>query len=41
LNAPAGSIIPTRLSQTTNPNGGKECAEYINDIFAGEIGKKM
>lgn len=32
LNVPDGSVIPTRLSATTNPSGGKECAEYINDI---------
>ena len=41
LNTPAGTIIPTRLSQTTNTNGGKECAEYVNDIFASEVGQRM
>jgi len=41
LNAPAWTIIPTRLWQTTNKNWGKECAEYINDIFADEIGQRM
>lgn len=35
LNTPAGSIIPTRLKTVsdTNINRGKECAEYVNDIF--------
>ena len=41
LNTPSGTIIPTRLKQTTNKNGGKECAEYINDIFANDIGARM
>lgn len=41
LNTPSGTIIPTRLKTTTNKNGGKECAEYINDIFANDIGARM
>ena len=32
LSAPNSTIIPSRLSETTNPNGGKECGEYVNDI---------
>ncbi len=32
LDAPDGIVIPSRLSETTNKNGGKECAEYVNDI---------
>jgi len=32
LSVPDGTIIPSRLGETTNPNNGKECAEYINDI---------
>ncbi len=38
LGAVDGTIIPTRLSQTTNPNGGKECAEYVNDITGAWLG---
>lgn len=41
LNASDGAIIPTRLSKTTNPNGGKECAEYVNDIFASSVWVRM
>lgn len=37
LNTPDGTIIPTRLSETTNKNGGKECAEFVNDA----IGKSL
>lgn len=34
LNAPAGTMIPTRLKELSPHNpGGKECAEYVNDIF--------
>lgn len=32
LDAPDGMVIPSRLSETTNSNGWKECAEYVNDI---------
>ena len=32
LSAPDGTLIPSRLKQTTNPNNGKECAEFVNDI---------
>lgn len=32
LTAPDGTIIPSRLSQTTNKNNWKECGEYVNDI---------
>ena len=32
LDAPDGMVIPSRLSETTNDNGWKECAEYVNDI---------
>ena len=32
LSAVDWTVIPTRLSETTNPNGGKECAEYVNDV---------
>jgi len=32
LSVPDGTVIPTRLKETTNPNGGKECAEFINDV---------
>lgn len=39
LNAEDGSLIPTRLSATTNPNGWKECAEFVNDITSGKIGR--
>lgn len=38
LSAPDGTIIPTRLSETTNGNGGKECAEYVNDITGAWLG---
>lgn len=43
LNAPAWSVIPTRLSEVSknNVNRGKECAEYINDIFGKNIWAKM
>ena len=41
LNTPNGTIIPTRLKQTTNKNWGKECAEYINDIFASNVWARM
>ena len=37
LNAPEGTIIPSRLSKTTNPNNGKECGEYINDIAGASL----
>lgn len=32
LSVPDGTIIPSRLKETTNPNGGKECAEFVNDV---------
>ena len=38
LGAVDGTIIPTRLSETTNPNNGKECAEYVNDITGAGLG---
>lgn len=38
LDAEPGTLIPTRLSQVTNPNGGKECAEYVNDITGAGLG---
>jgi len=43
LNTPAGSIIPTRLKTVsdTNTNRGKECAEYMNDIFSKTTGQRM
>lgn len=37
LSVPDGAIIPTRLWQTTNNNGGKECAEYVNDAIWSRI----
>lgn len=41
LNAPNWTIIPTRLKTTTNKNWWKECAEYMNDIFADQTWVKM
>ena len=43
LNTPAGSIIPTRLKTVsdTNTNRGKECAEYMNDIFSKTTWERM
>ena len=43
LNTPAGSIIPTRLKTVsdTNTNRGKECAEYMNDIFTKTTWQRM
>ena len=43
LNTPAGSIIPTRLKTVsdTNTNRGKECAEYMNDIFTKTTWERM
>ena len=38
LGAVDWTIIPTRLSETTNPNNGKECAEYVNDITGAGLG---
>lgn len=38
LLAPAGTRIPTRLSQTTNQYGGKECAEWVNDVTGAWLG---
>ena len=38
LSATDGTIIPTRLSETTNKNGGKECAEFVNDITGTGLG---
>lgn len=36
--APAGTRIPTRLSATTNKYGGKECAEWVNDVTGAGLG---
>ena len=44
LNAPDQAIIPTRLNKDQlSPNNpwGKECWEYVNDIFASSIWAKM
>lgn len=39
LSAPDSTVIPSRLSETTNPNGWKECGEYVNDIVgSGTVG---
>lgn len=32
LSAPDNAIIPSRLAETTNKNGGKECGEFVNDV---------
>jgi hypothetical protein len=37
LMAPDNAIIPSRLAQTTNPNNGKECGEYVNDCIGERI----
>lgn len=37
LSVPDGTIVPTRLSEVTNPNNGKECAEYVNDVYNERI----
>ena len=40
LNAPNGTIIPTRLETVSGQNQqirGKECAEYINDVIGERI----
>ena len=37
LSAPDNAIIPSRLSQTTNKNGWKECGEFVNDVVWSKI----
>lgn len=37
LDVPDGTILKTRLTDVTNPNGWKECGEYVNDVMAGSI----
>jgi len=37
LSAPDNAVIPSRLSQTTNPNNGKECGEFVNDCIGERI----
>lgn len=41
LNAPDWTLIPSRLSETTNVAWGKECWEYVNDIVSGIVWEKI
>ena len=41
FNAADGTVIPSRLKQTTNPNNGKECGEWVNDVTGLGVGDTL
>ena len=44
LTVPDGTVIPTRLGEVSPQNAsvrGKECAEYVNDAYAGLLPRKL